>query len=178
MKRGFEKQGVSKRRTEFLLFLATGFACAWISNAAATEVYTWTDKDGIVHFSDTPLADAESQKIEVEGDPRPATSGAYPSSEEPTASAAASAQTPDGESPQSAAQQRREQIAENREERREAKAANDKLCAKHRQRLTQMEPGRRRVFYTNEKGESVRMDDDQRMGLIKEDKEFIAKNCE
>jgi hypothetical protein len=178
MKRGFEKQGVSKRRTEILLFLATGFACAWISNAAATEVYTWTDKDGIVHFSDTPRANAESQKIEVEGDPRPATNGAYPSSEEPTASAAASAQTPDGESPQSAAQQRREQIAQNREARKEAEAVTKELCAKHQQRLTQMEPGRRRVFYTNEKGESVRMDDDQRMGLIEEDKEFIAKNCE
>ena len=165
-------------RTEILIILATGFASAWISSAAATEVYTWTDKDGIVHYSDAPLNDGESQKIEVEGAYPPGTTDAYPSSEEPTASTSVSSQAPDGESPQSAAQQRREQIAENREERREAKAENDKLCAKHRQRLTQMEPGRRRVFYTNEKGESVRMDDDQRMGLIEEDKEFIAKNCE
>jgi len=165
-------------RTEILLILATGFAWALISSAAATEVYTWTDQDGIVHYSDTPPNEAGSQKIEVEGAYRPGTSGADPTSAEPTAVAATPSQTPDGESPQSAAQQRREQIAENREERREAQAENDQLCAKHRQRLTQMEPGRRRVFYTNEKGESVRMDDDQRMGLIKEDKEFIAKNCE
>ena len=158
------------KRTEILLILATGFAWAWISNVAATEVFTWTDQDGIVHFSDTPLADAESQKIEVEG--------RYPSSEAPAASAAVSSQTADRESPQSAAQRRREQIAEDREDRREAKVETDQLCAKHRQRLAQMEPGRRRVFYTNEMGESVRMDDDQRMGLIKEDKEFIAKNCE
>ena len=158
------------KRTEILLILATGFAWASISSVAATEVFTWTDQDGIVHFSDTPLPNAESQKIEVEG--------ASPSSEAPAASTAASSQPPAGESPQSAAQQRREQIAEDRQERREAKAEIDQLCAKHRQRLAQMEPGRRRVFYTNEKGESVRMDDDQRMGLIKEDKEFIAKNCE
>ena len=156
-------------RTEILLMLATGFASAWISSAAATEVYTWTDQDGIVHYSDTPQTNIAAQKIEVEG--------ADPTAAGPTAGAATSSQTPDAESPQSAAEQRREQIAENREERREAKAENDQLCAKHRQRLTQMEPARR-VFYTDEKGESVRMDDDQRMELIKEDKDFVAKNCE
>ena len=164
-------------RTEILIILATGFASAWISSAAATEVYTWTDQEGIVHYSDTPQANTAAQKIEVEGADRPGTSGADPTAAGPTAGAATSSQTPDAESPQSAAQQRREQIAENREERKEAKAENDQLCAKHRQRLTQMEPARR-VFYTDEKGESVRMDDDQRMELIKEDKDFIAKNCE
>ena len=164
-------------RTEILIILATGFASAWVSSAAATEVYTWTDKDGIVHYSDAPLNDGESQKIEVEGAYPPGTTDAYPSSEESVAPATVSSQAGDAESPQSAAQQRREQIAENREERREAKAENDQLCAKHRQRLTQMEPARR-VFYTDEKGESVRMDDDRRMELIKEDKDFIAKNCE
>ena len=165
-------------RTEILLILATGFAWVLCSSAAATEIYTWTDQDGIVHYSDTPLNGGESLKIKIGGSYRSATTGAYPPSEAPTASAATSSQSPDGESPQSAAQQRREQIAENREERREAKAEIDHMCEKHRQRLTQMEPGRRRVFYTNEKGESVRMDDDQRMGLISEDKEFIARNCE
>ena len=35
------------KRTEILLILATGFAWAWISSVAATEVYTWTDQDGI-----------------------------------------------------------------------------------------------------------------------------------
>ena len=172
MKQGIAKQGLRKHRSEFLLVLVAGFACAWISSAAATEVYTWTDKDGIVHYSDSPLNDGASQKIEVEGESRPGTTGAYPSSEGPAAS-------PGGEeeSPQSAAQQRREQIAESRQERKEAKAEIDQMCARHRQRLTQMEPARR-VFYTDEKGESVRMDDDRRMEMIKEDKEFIAKNCE
>jgi hypothetical protein len=39
-----------------------------------------------------------------------------------------------------------------------------------------MEPARR-VFYTDDQGESVRMDDDQRMALIDESKAFLAKNC-
>ena len=177
MKQGFAKQGLRKHRSEFLLVLVAGLACAWISSAAATEVYTWTDKDGIVHFSDSPLNDGASQKIEVEGEHRPGTTDAYPSSEGPAANAAVSSQGEEEESPQSAAQKRREKIAKDREERREAKAETDQMCARHRQRLTQMEPARR-VFYTDEKGESVRMDDDRRMELIKEDKDFIAKNCE
>jgi len=164
-------------RSEFVLLLATGLACAWISSATATEVYTWTDKDGIVHYSDAPLNDGESQKIDIEDAYQPGTTGAYPSSEKTTDSIDEPSEAAAGESPKSAAQQRREQITEDREERRDAKAEIDQMCAKHRQRLTQMEPARR-VFYTNDKGESVRMDDDQRMGLIKEDKEFIAKNCE
>jgi hypothetical protein len=68
-------------------------------------------------------------------------------------------------------------MSKEREERREAQAEADRMCALHRQRLEQMEPARR-VFYTDEAGESVRMDDDRRMGLIEESKEFIAKNCE
>ena len=177
MKQGIAKQGLRKHRSEFLLVLAAGFACAWISSAAATEVYTWTDKDGIVHYSDSPLNDGASQKIEVEGAYRPGTTGADPSSEGPAADTAVSSPGGDEESPQSAAQQRREQIAESRAERKEAKAEIDQMCARHRQRLTQMEPARR-VFYTDEKGESVRMDDNRRMEMIKEDKDFIAKNCE
>ncbi len=165
------------KRTEILLILATGFAWAWISSVAATDVYTWTDQDGIVHYSDTPLSGGESLKIKIGGTYRSGTTDANPSSEATAASAAGSSQTGAGESPQSAAQQRREQMAEDRQERRKAKAETEQLCAKHWQRLTQMEPARR-VFFTNEKGESVRMDDDQRMELIKEDKEYIAKNCE
>jgi hypothetical protein len=75
------------------------------------------------------------------------------------------------------AQQRREQIAEDREERREASAESEQMCARYKQRLAQVEPARR-VFYTNAKGESVRMDDDMRIDLVEESKEYIAKNCE
>jgi hypothetical protein len=46
----------------------------------------------------------------------------------------------------------------------------------HRQRLEQLEPARR-VFYTDETGESVRMDDDQRLALIEESRAFLDENC-
>ena len=76
----------------------------------------------------------------------------------------------------SLADQRREQMTTDREKKRETREELERMCAKHRQRLTQMEPARR-VFYTDENGQSVRMDDDLRISLIEEDKAFIAENC-
>lgn len=157
--------------TEFkLLFLATALAgSAGLTAAFAAEVFTWTDEEGIVHYSDMPPDDKDARQIDVEDVYKPGTV-------EPTVPASQSQAEP-GQTPQSAAQQRRERMSKEREERREAQAETDRMCALHRQRLEQMEPARR-VFYTNEAGESVRMDDDRRMGLIEESKEFIAKNCE
>ena len=158
-----------KNRLHFVSVPALIFACASGTSVLATEVYTWTDKDGVVHYSDMPSESAEVLEIDVQEVYKPgAVELAKPGSESPAGSE---------DSPLSAAQQRRERMAKNREERREAKAETEQMCARHRQRLEQMEPARR-VFYTDESGESVRMDDDQRMELIKEDKDYIAKNCE
>ena len=149
--------------------LAVLTASAGVSTADASEVYTWTDENGVVHYGDLPPNSADARQIKVPGVYKPGTV------ESPKT--AAPSQADPGETPQSAAQQRRERIAKERDERREAQAETEQLCARHKARLTQMEPARR-VFYTNEAGDSVRMDDDQRMDLIKESKDFIAKNCE
>ncbi|MFB3079539.1 MAG: hypothetical protein ACE1Y4_16190, partial [Lysobacterales bacterium] len=72
---------------------------------------------------------------------------------------------------------RREKIAKNRKERREAQATMDRLCVDHRERLASIEP-RRRVTYTDESGERVRMDDDKRIALVEESKDFLTENCD
>jgi hypothetical protein len=177
MKRGFTKQGFGKHRPVILLLLASGFTWAWIGSAAATDVYTWTDENGVVHYSDAPTAAADTEMINVDDAYRPGTAGANPSSPYSDQSAAQGDDAAAVEPPPSYAQQRREQLASERQERREAQAEIDQMCTRHRQRLAQVEPARR-VFYTNEEGESVRMDDDKRIGLVEESKEFIAKNCE
>jgi hypothetical protein len=152
-----------------LCLLAALSGLAGQTIALATEVFKWTDEDGIVHFSDMPRENGASEQINVQGVYKPGTlEPAKPASEE---------QAEPGETPQSAAQQRRERMAQEREERREAREETEQMCARHRSRLEQMEPARR-VFVTNEDGESERLDDDQRMALINESKEFIAKNCE
>jgi hypothetical protein len=137
----------------------------------AAEVYTWTDENGVLHFSDTPRVDGQSETIEAEEVYRPGTADAYA----PPAEAAAA--DPVSETPVSAAAARREEQALEREQRREAQAELDRQCAQHRQRLEQMEPSRR-VFYTDESGESVRLDDEERVGLVEESKAFLAENCQ
>jgi Domain of unknown function (DUF4124) len=167
-------------------------AVAWIVGCAlvlggsplgAAEVYTWTDENGVQHFSDRPRADGQSETIEAEEAYRPGTADAYAAPAETagaaeTAEPATSAEAgPAAEEPLSAAAARREEQARKREERRAEQAELDRLCAQHRQRLEQVEPSRR-VFYTDASGETVRLDDEQRVGLVEESKAFLAKNCQ
>ena len=168
------------RRRVFPTLLAIAFGLLGTA-AGAAEVYTWTDENGVLHYSDTPRADGEMDTLDVEEIYRPGSTDAYSAPAvpaEPTAAAGTEA-TSDAptEAPRSAAQQRREQIASDRAERLEQQQETERLCQRHRQRLEQMEPARR-VFYTNEQGEEVRMDDDQRIGLIEESRAFLAANCE
>jgi hypothetical protein len=144
--------------------------------AASAEVYTWTDENGVVHFSDAPPESGKSATLEVEEIYRPGSTDAYAKPAEPAADASADTSEAAAEPALSAAQQRREQILRERAERQQEAAEAERLCALHRQRVEQMEPARR-VFYTDEQGESVRMDDDQRMALIDESKQYLARNC-
>jgi hypothetical protein len=159
-----------------LLLLVLSASLAWSAPlfAQSSSVYTWTDETGVVHVSDSPREDGNSDRIRVEGAYKPGSSDAYP---EANAAPAETAGVDSEEVPLSAAQQRREQIAEARVQRQEAEAEARKQCGRHRQRLTQMEPARR-VFYINEEGEQVRMDDDERMGAIEESKAYLARYCD
>jgi len=174
MDNGHRYHGYLRYGHLILLLIGVGLACSAPLLAQSSSVYTWTDDNGVVHFSDAPREDGRSDMIDVEGAYKPGTSDAYPSPSSPPDDAA---QADDGEAPKSAAQQRREQLAEARNERRQAEAEARRQCGQHRQRLTQMEPARR-VFFVNEEGEQARMDDDERMRLIEESKAYLARYCE
>jgi len=157
-----------------LLFTLIAVSC---QAAVAAEVYTWTDADGVVHFSDAPPESGKSATIQVDEIYRPGSADAYSKAHDaPTDTAATTGEAASEEPVKSVAQQRREQILRDRTERQQEAAEAERLCALHRQRLEQMEPARR-VFYTDEQGESVRMDDDRRMALIDESKQYLASNC-
>jgi hypothetical protein len=176
------KQNRQHRIVVFLTCMAALLLSFISGNAVAGEIYSWTDKNGVVHYGDRPPEGQKTQIVVVPQAPPPDSPGAYPSpvdAQPGSDSSAADATNTSGEqetAPLSLADQRREQFAKDRKEKREAGEDAERMCAKHRRRLTQMEPARR-VFYTNEKGESVRMDDDLRIELIEEDKVFIAENC-
>lgn len=177
MKLEFWMQKFAGHQMEVLLALAVLAACTWTNSVAATEVYTWTDENGIVHYGDMPPADDRSEKIDLEEVYLPGTTDAYPVKEKKTDEPTAAADAAAPEKELTAAQQRRENMAKRRQEQKELQAERKEMCGRHKRRLEQMEPARR-VLYINEQGEEVRMDDDQRMALIQEDKDYIAKNCE
>ena len=157
-----------------LLFLLVA-TCTSMLHAA--EVYTWTDEKGVVHFSDSPRASGEVETLEVEEIYRPGSAEAYAAPAQSDADVEQPDEVAEVTATKSQAEQRREEIAQARDDRAQQQAETDRLCAMHRQRLEQMEPARR-VFYTNAEGESVRMDDDQRMALIDESRAFLNQNCD
>jgi hypothetical protein len=134
--------------------------CALAAPATGGEMYRWTDENGVVHFSETPPADREVAAENLPADTPPATS-------------AATAGTEGANSP---AQQRREELARKHDEARTNAAQNDAQCAAWRAELQRLEPNRR-VFYTNEQGETERMDDVARTDRVAELKSLIARNC-
>ncbi len=154
-----------------LLLLWVVIVCIVPAGAMASEVYTWTDENGIAHYSDIPPEQQASKVMRILGAPKTGTTGAYP---QDTGSATAGVD-PDNDQP-TMAQQRREELAKDRAERRAEKAKLESECAKTRQLLADTEPYRR-VMVTNDKGETERLDDNQRMEIVKKSKDFIAKNC-
>jgi hypothetical protein len=124
------------------------------------KMYQWTDQDGVVHFSDTAPAGMDVPATDIPMDEAPA--GVNPYEE--------------AASGPSAAQQQREEIARQSEQNRAERANRDSRCAAWRAELERLEPNRR-VFYTNDQGETERMDDVARTDRVAELKAQIAENC-
>ena len=139
-------------------------------SAAAAEIYTWTDENGVVHFSGTKPMSTQTETIEIES------SRGGVSYSQPVAAADLEAETETAEPTLTAAQQKRQDIAQARTDQQEEQANIAQLCDMHRQQLEEMEPARR-VYYTNAEGQRVRMDDDERVALIKESNQYVAENC-
>jgi len=149
--------------------------------AAAKEIYTWTDQNGVVHYVDRPPDHPGAVSMEAPEAYRPGTSDvAYPAAAATATNEETDADQTDrtgtAEEP-SLADQKRGALATQRAEQRQRRAERDAACASAQQRLDQIEP-RRRVFYTDESGQTVRLDDEQRMAEVEEMKQFIRDNCD
>ncbi len=170
MKHGIDLTSSHQKQLVTLLLLSVALVC--ISPiVAGSDIYMWTDENGIEHYTDIPPDQQDAKVISILGVPKTGTTGAYPQD----ADSATAGTAPDSDQP-SAAEQRREELAKERTERRAEKARLDSECARYRELLAGTEPYRR-VIVTNDKGETERLDDSQRMEIVKESKDFIAKNC-
>lgn len=137
----------------FSLFLGTG--------VHAQQMYTWTDDNGVVHFSDVEPQGQSAQEQQIPLNESPGGPDPYA--------------TQDGSGP-SYADQRRQQIAESGQAAEQNKARNSARCASWQAEVNRLEPNRR-VYSTNDQGETERMDDVQRTNRVAELKSQIAQNC-
>jgi len=139
------------------------------AGAFATEIYTWTDEDGVTHFSDRRPESGDPQVIEITDH-----SGGVRYSVPGTPDAAAA---DPGDPELTPAQQRRKELDDARVAQREQRQRNERMCQQHRERLARIEPARR-VTYVDENGQEARMDDDQRVAAIEESQNYLDENCQ
>lgn len=141
-----------------ILFVGLG-ATATIK-AQGQQMYSWTDENGVVHFSDTRPEGQQVSEQTIPNDPQPATDNPYQQVENQP----------------SIAQQRRDEIAQKNQQAQVNQAVNSAQCSSWQSEVDRLEPNRR-VFYTNEEGETERMDDVERTDRVAQLKNQIAKNC-
>lgn len=140
-------------------------ACVLVSLPATAEVYKWTDENGVTHYTETPPpSDYEAELQELEEFERTETPALEPN------------ENLSGEE-LSAADLRRQEMAAAHKARAEDQALAEQLCQDARERLEAIEPSRR-VYYTDENGETVRMDDEARVAEIERIKALLDENCQ
>jgi len=159
----------------------------WVASAQ-NSIYSWTDENGVKHFSDRAPANVDAVSQEMMPQPRSDPSGgaenqANSLNNEPTKDQSTAESTTVGTDQGSDADelsyadQQRQAIAERREAERQQQMERNQLCLQARNQLARIEPGRR-VFYTDEDGETTRMDDEERVRLVEVNKAQIAEFCD
>ncbi len=151
-------------KTAVCLAILISLCIALAGNTAAQgkKMYSWTDENGVVHFSDTEPQGQEAQVQDMPQEPAPA-------------AAASPYQQPTPGEP-SVAEQRRQEIARKKQEAHVNRVVTDAQCSAWQAEVDRLEPNRR-VFFTNDQGETERMDDVERTNRVAELKGQIARNC-
>jgi uncharacterized protein YfaQ (DUF2300 family) len=150
-----------KRPLKYLIIAALlGVFVASTTGAQERKMYSWTDENGTVHFSETQ---PDGQDVQQQSVPQ----AGHQANDNPYA---------DVDSGPSYAEQKREEIARKGEEAQVNKAMSNAQCAAWQAELDRLEPNRR-VFYTNDQGETERMDDVERTNKVAELKSQIARSC-
>lgn len=164
-----------KHGTTYTKTARTVFVCALLmAPALSAEIYRWTDENGVTHFSQTPPPSGQEAEIadvpDTAGDAAAEGSGI-----DFDRSSGQLPGDPDGDGV-SAADQRRRELAEQHAQRRVEEAKLRAECQRARSRLDRIEPNRR-VYYTDEEGETVRMDDAERVAEVEQLYSFLDQNC-
>ncbi len=135
--------------------------------AAQAEIYKWTDKDGVTHYSEIPPSENGAAPVDdpyADGDrpsrpaPAPAGPAKQPAPEKP---AEPEAEAGDGEKP---ADDMPDEVAAWH-------------CNKAREQLEKLETNPGRLLQKNEAGEYERVSEEQRQQMMNEQKKRIERFC-
>ena len=163
------------------------FAALLSAVPAAAQIYSWKDKDGRIHFGDTPPATGEIKVIKGAPGGKSATTLAPPApASEGTPTADDAAATQDPSRPQTLAE--REQAFRERraaeaeaQAKAEEEAARDaerqRFCEQARNQLGALESGQR-ISRFNAAGEREFLDDSARGAEVARLQQQIAEHCQ
>lgn len=151
-----------------------------VASAQQNSIYSWTDENGVKHFSDRAPVETEAAVEEIPvaepadsaADENAATLNNEVVAQDPAEPAAAGATAE-----LSYADQQRLAMEEKRQAQREKDAERQRVCLQAQDQLAQIEPSRR-VFYTDESGNTTRLDDEQRVQMVEENKKLVADYCD
>lgn len=160
-----------KRMLLPLIALSLALTCL-AEPADAAVMYKWVDENGTVHYGERPPTGVDAtpvsgEKLSTVSVPTPAPAPEAATGVEPGAE-------PEEEK-KSIGQQRREERAVARALAEAEQRQLDVNCEAMRQQLAWVEPNPR-VLVQDPDGTTRRMDDDERMALVKQAKDFIEKN--
>ncbi|KAF0191840.1 MAG: hypothetical protein FD165_1563 [Gammaproteobacteria bacterium] len=147
-------------KNTILILVLSGLLCG--SAIAKERVYTWTDKDGTVHFSDTPTGPQATPMVVSPAKPdRPA-----PAQPEQKHSDAAGDKAVDDSKPAGIANPN------------EDPALRKKNCEQSHRVVKSIEDSQgRRLFTENEKGERHWFTDEERVAKLDEAHKAVKKWC-
>lgn len=152
------------------LFLVFGWILLASSALADSEIYKWVDEEGNVHYSDCPpppSCDAETIEAEPEPDP----------SEVRKAQERLDQMLAEQEESRAEREQEKLKKEHQRVMAMQIAVARKRACIRARQNLHVLLI-ERPVFYVDENGKYVYLDDETRLSEISRMRKLIAENCE
>ena len=129
-------------------------------NVFASEVYTWKDKNGQVHYSDKPPSDVDAKLIR---------------SEAPTSTSTPSADLSKADREFKERQAKQNEASKKNADQAARKAGKDEACNNLRNRIALFEQGGR--IATQEGGERVFLSDDQIAAELSTMRTRLDKEC-
>ena len=148
-----------------------------IAAAQKGTIYSWTDENGLKHYSDRAPAEVTTNMEEIPSasETVPVDPSADTLNNEVVVSEVVNG--PAAAKELSYADQQRLKMEEKRKAQQEKNAERQRICLQATDQLAQIEPSRR-VFYTDESGETTRLDDEERVRMVEESKNLIAEYCD